>query len=81
MIETQVCEGFPRLECRPHGPSDSEMVCPHRQEMFLEEGGVLKHHRSWLSTFTDGWRSGSVTVGIMDSSSWTLTSRPTAAEA
>ena len=55
MSELQGCLGFSGLECRPVGPSDAEMICSHRQEMFLEAGGdpaelqvMTQHFRPWL---------------------------------
>lgn len=55
MTELQGCVEFSGLECRPVGPSDVEMICSHRQEMFLEAGGnpeelrvMTQHFRPWL---------------------------------
>ncbi|SPO55924.1 GNAT family acetyltransferase [Pseudomonas sp. JV551A1] len=55
MIELQGCAEFSGLECRPVGPADAEMICSHRQEMFLEAGGdpenlqiMTQHFRPWL---------------------------------
>jgi len=56
MIESQGCAGFANLECRPVGPSDTEMICSHREHMFLEAGGnpeelriMTEHFRPWLA--------------------------------
>ncbi|QBF26587.1 GNAT family N-acetyltransferase [Pseudomonas tructae] len=55
MIELQGCSAFSGLQCRPVGPSDAEMICSHRQDMFLEAGGnpeelrvMTQHFRPWL---------------------------------
>ncbi|MDH0733651.1 GNAT family N-acetyltransferase [Pseudomonas sichuanensis] len=55
MIELQGCTTFSGLECQPVGPSDAEMICAHRQDMFLEAGGnpeqlriMTQHFRPWL---------------------------------
>jgi len=55
MIELQGCVEICGLECRRVGPFDIEMICSHRQEMFLEAGGnpeelqiMTQHFRPWL---------------------------------
>ncbi|MNP08692.1 hypothetical protein D3C76_1007710 [compost metagenome] len=63
MNELQGCVDFFGLECRPVGPSDAEMICSHRQEMFLEAGGnpeelrvMTQHFRPWLEERLDDGR-------------------------
>lgn len=38
MIESQGCAAFSALQCQPVDPSDAEMICAHRQDMFHEAG-------------------------------------------
>ncbi|MFJ7809797.1 GNAT family N-acetyltransferase [Pseudomonas asiatica] len=63
MIDLQGCGEFSGLECRPVGPADAEMICSHRQEMFLEAGGdaeklqvMTQHFRPWLEERLDDGR-------------------------
>ncbi len=47
---------FPGFEVRPLEPGDREMICRHREAMFLEAGGdaqnlrqMTEHFRPWLA--------------------------------
>lgn len=63
MMGLQGCAAFHGLECRPVGPSDAEMICSHREQMFLEAGGIAEnlrvmteHFRPWLEERLDDGR-------------------------
>ncbi|MGJ7551215.1 GNAT family N-acetyltransferase [Pseudomonas alloputida] len=55
MIESQGYAGLSGLKYQPVGPSDAEMICSNREQMFLEAGGnpeelrvMTEHFRPWL---------------------------------
>lgn len=63
MNEPQGRMEFARLQCRPLGPDDADMIGIHRQTMFLEAGGdpeklrvMTEHFRPWLEERLDDGR-------------------------